>query len=190
MLSEQAREKIREQISRYPDSRSALGQALYIAQQECGGWVPPDAVRDVADELGLEPADVQSTMSFYTMYHKVPVGKYIVEICHNIACAINGSQNLFRVMEEDCGIHAGETSKDGLFTLKAVECLAGCGGACTLQLNGLYHFQVTPERLRELLARCRTENGAGESIYSATYAPEKVGRDDPAASSEEGAHHA
>jgi len=162
-------------MERYPDSRSALGQALYIAQDECGGCVPPEAVRDVAEQLGLEPADVQSTMSFYTMYHKTPVGKYIVEICHNIACAVNGSPALFQVMEEECHIHPGETSGDGLFTLKGVECLAGCGGACTLQLNGMYHFQVTPERLREILARCRAENGSA-SLYSATYVPERTGQ--------------
>src|SRR5205085_4692923 len=99
MLSEQARQSIREQMTRYPVPRSALGAALYIAQQECGGWVPPEAVYDVAEVMGLEPADVQSTMSFYVMYNKAPVGKYMLEICHNISCAIMGCRRLFEVVE-------------------------------------------------------------------------------------------
>src|SRR5579883_2056160 len=123
MLSEQARQAIRDQKARYPCSRSALGAALYIAQEECGGWVPHEAIKDVAEEMGLEPTDVQSMMSFYVMYNKAPVGKYVIEICHNISCALLGATRLFEVVERKCGIHRGETSEDGLFTLKGVECL-------------------------------------------------------------------
>ncbi|HTE19214.1 MAG TPA: NAD(P)H-dependent oxidoreductase subunit E [Armatimonadota bacterium] len=176
MLTDQAKQAIREQMARYPVSRSALGPALYIAQQECGGWVPPEAVRDVAEVMGLEPADVQSTMSFYVMYNKAPVGKYMIEICHNISCAVLGCSRLFEVVEQKCGIRQGETSEDGMFTLKGVECLAACEGAPVLQLNGLYHENVTPEQLETLIDRLRAEAGIPESIYNAVYTPERTPR--------------
>src|SRR5687767_553414 len=98
MLSEQARQAIREQMARYPVSRSALGAALYIAQEECGGYVPYEAVKDVAEVMGLDPADVQSTMSFYVMYNKAPTGKYLFEVCHNISCTVLGAQRLLEVI--------------------------------------------------------------------------------------------
>src|ERR1700687_1647810 len=114
MLSEDAKQQIREQMARYPKSRSALGHALYIAQQECGGHVPREAVKDVAEVMGLEAADVQSTMSFYVMYNKEPIGKYMLEVCHNISCALLGAKGLFDVIERKCGIHPAEPSEDGL----------------------------------------------------------------------------
>jgi len=176
MLSEQAKQAIRDQMARYPCSRSALGAALYIAQQECGGHVPTPAIRDVAEVMGLEPADVQSTMSFYVMYNKEPVGRYMVEICHNVACAVLGARQLFEVMEHECGIHAGETSADGLFTLKGVECLAACGGAPALQINGIYHENVSPQQLTQLLGQLKAQSETPASIYNATYLPERTPR--------------
>ena len=172
MLSEQARQAIQEQMARYPVSRSALGAALYIAQAECGGWVPHEAIKDVAEVMGLEPTDVQSMMSFYVMYNKAPVGKYVIEVCHNVACAVMGAQKLIGVVERKCGVHAGETSEDGLFTLKAVECLASCGGAPALQINGMYYENITPEQLETTIDRLRAEGGDSNNIYNATYRPE------------------
>lgn len=180
MLSERARDAIREQMARYPVSRSALQSALYIAQEECGGWVPPEAVKDVAEVMGLEAADVQSTMSFYVMYNKAPVGKYLLEVCHNISCAILGCGRLFEVIERKCSIRPGETSEDGLFTLKGVECSAACGGAPAVQVNGMFHEKMTPEQLEELLDRLRAEGGPRESLYNATYTPERTPRADGA----------
>lgn len=176
MLSEQAKTAIREQMARYPVSRSALGSALYIAQHECGGHVPFEAIKDVAEVMGLDPADVQSTMSFYVLYNKAPVGKYIIEVCQNISCSVLGAKRLIDVVEHKCGIHAGETSEDGLFTLKAVECLAACGGAPCLQVNGLFHENVKPEQLETMIDQLRTEGGPDQSLYFATYAPEKTPR--------------
>ena len=163
-------------MARYPVSRSALGAALYIAQEECGGWVPHDAIADIAEVMGIEPADVQSTMSFYVLYNKEPVGKYMLEICHNISCHVMGCKRLFEVVEEKCGIGPGETSADGLFTLKGVECLASCGGAPALQINGLYHELVTPERLAQMIDQMRAEGGATASIYFSVYEPERTPR--------------
>ena len=174
MLSEQAKQKIREQMARYPNSRSALGAALYIAQDECGGWVPHDAIHDIGEVMGLDPADVQSMMSFYVMYNKEPIGKYLVEVCHNISCAVMGAQKIIQTVEHKCGIHPGETSEDGLFTLKGVECLAACGGAPCLQVNGIFYLNVTPEQTEQILDRCRAEGGPRENIYNAVYNAEKT----------------
>ena len=161
-------------MARYPVTRSALGSALYIAQEECGGWVPPEAVRDVAEVMGLEPADVQSTMSFYVMYNKAPTGKYLLEICHNVSCALLGAQKMIDVVERKCGIHPGETSEDGLFTLKSVECSAACGGAPALQVNGMYYERLTPEQLEQLIDELRAEGGPRVNLYNAVYTPEKA----------------
>ena len=176
MLSEQAKQAIREQMARYPVNRSALGHALYIAQEECGGWVPPEAIKDVAEVMGLEATDVQSTMSFYVMYNKAPIGKYLLEICHNISCCTLGCRRLFDVVERQCGIHPGETSEDGLFTLKAVECLASCGGAPAMQINGIYQENVRPEQLEGWIDEMRAEGGPSQNIYNAVYVAEKTPR--------------
>lgn len=172
MLSEQAKDKIREQMSRYPVSRSALGAALYIAQEECGGWVPHEAIYDIAEVMNMEPADVQSMMSFYVMYNKAPTGKYLIEICQNISCALHGANRLIETVEHKCGIHPGETSEDGLFTLKAVECSAACGSAPAVQVNGLFYDKLSPEQLEQLLDKLRAEGGPKENLYNATYAPD------------------
>jgi NADH-quinone oxidoreductase subunit E len=174
MLSEQARAAIREQMARYPVPRSALGAALYIAQEECGGWVPTEAIKDVAEVMGMEPADVQSMMSFYVMYNKAPTGKYLLEVCHNVSCALLGAQKMIDVVERKCGIHPGETSEDGLFTLKAVECSAACGGAPAIQVNGLYYERLTPEQFEQLIDQCRAEGGPQVNLYNAVYTPEKA----------------
>jgi NADH-quinone oxidoreductase E subunit len=185
MLSDNAKTAIREQMARYPVSRSALGAALYIAQEECGGWVPYEAVKDIGEVMGLEATDVQSMMSFYVMYNKAPVGKYVLEICHNISCAVMGCTRLFEVVEQQCGIHPGETSADGLFTLKGVECIAACGGAPAMQVNGLYHQNVTPKQLEGMIEQMRAEGGPRENLYNAIYTPEKTPRNAGAVSPEQ-----
>lgn len=176
MLSDAAKEEIRAHMARYPHSRSALGCALYIAQEECGGWVPPEAVRDIAEVMGLEPADVQSTMSFYVMYNKAPVGKYLLEVCHNVSCHLLGAGKILEALRRETGIGPGETSEDGLFTIKCVECLAACGGAPCLQVNGIFHLNVRPEQVPPLIEKLRTEGGPSREMYNAVYAPERTPR--------------
>lgn len=177
MLSERAKEAIREQMSRYPVSRSALGHALYIAQEECGGWVPHEAVYDVAEVMGLEPADVQSMMSFYVMYNKAPTGKYLFEVCHNITCSLLGAHRMLEVIERKCGIRPGETSADGMFTVKGVECSAACGGAPAVQLNGMYYERLTPEQLEQLIDELQEGRVPEPSLYNAVYAADLTPRD-------------
>jgi NADH-quinone oxidoreductase E subunit len=155
MLSEKSRQEIEAFKARYPHSRSALMPALYIAQEENGGWLSREALRDVAEVMGLTPADVESVASFYSMYNKRPPGKYMIEVCANISCSLLGGQNLAHHIEQKLGVPAGENTPDGLFTMKRVECMASCGGAPAIQINGLYHENMTPERFDQLIDEIR-----------------------------------
>src|SRR5215212_6022256 len=137
MLSQQAREEIQALKARYPHFRSALMPALYIAQEENGGWLSKEAMEDVAEVMGLTPADVESVASFYSMYNKRPVGKYMIEVCTNISCSLLGARQFAQHIEERLGVPIGENTPDGLFTVKCVECMASCGGAPAIQVNGL-----------------------------------------------------
>jgi len=116
-------------------------------------------------------------MSFYVMYNKEPIGKYLIEICHNISCALLGARLLIDTVHQKCGIHPGETSADGLFTLKGVECSAACGGAPAVQINGMFYEKCTPEQLEQLIDRCRAEGGPKENLYNAAYTPERTPKD-------------
>src|SRR5437867_9300963 len=107
MLTEQARAEIRAAMARYPNPRSALMPALYIAQVAAGGWLAPEAVADVAETMGLTTADVQGVASFYSMYYKAPVGKYVIDVCHNITCSLLGAGNLLHHTLERLGVAEG-----------------------------------------------------------------------------------
>jgi NADH-quinone oxidoreductase subunit E len=160
MLSANAIREIQALKARYPDSRSALMPALYVAQDENGGWLSREAMEDVARVMELTPADVESVASFYSMYNKRPVGKYVIEACHNISCSLLGAERLVHHIEEHLGISMGESTPDGLFTLKRVECMASCGGAPAIQVNGLYHENMTPEKFDELVDQLRRDRGS------------------------------
>jgi NADH-quinone oxidoreductase E subunit len=155
MLSQEAREEIQTLKARYPNFRSALMPALYIAQEENGGWLSKEAMEDVAEVMGLTPADVESVASFYSMYNKRPVGKYMIEVCTNISCSLLGARGLAKHIEERLGVPIGENTPDGLFTTKSVECMASCGGAPAIQVNGLYHENMTPEKFDQLIEQLR-----------------------------------
>jgi NADH-quinone oxidoreductase subunit E len=148
-------------MARYPNARSALMPALYIAQMEAGGWLSPDAVADVADTMGLTTADVQGVASFYSMYYKAPVGKYVIDVCHNITCSLLGARDLLQHTLERLDVHEGETTPDGLFTVKGAECLAACGGAPACQVNGIYHESMTVAKMDALLDELRNETADG-----------------------------
>src|SRR5947209_10237003 len=163
MLSQKAIEEIEALKARYPSARSALMPALYIAQDENGGYLSKEALRDVADVMGLTPADVESVASFYSMYNKRPVGKYMIEVCTNISCSLLGAQSLAQHIEERLGVPIGENTPDGLFTVKRVECMAACGGAPAIQVNGLYHENMTAERFDALVEELRTAEGGEDA---------------------------
>ena len=130
---------------RFPDgSRSATIPALRLAQEEYG-WLPPEALREVADALDLTPAYCLAVASFYDMFHLEPVGKHLVEVCTNLSCALVGAQRVVEAFEDELGLRAGETTADGNLTFRTVECLGGCGYATVVSVDSRYHEHVRPE---------------------------------------------
>lgn len=132
-------QKLREQ---YPDSLSAVMPALQLAQAENGGWLSPDAIREVADALDLTPAYCVSIASFYDQYYLEPVGRTRIEVCTNVSCGLAGAQQVLDAFERELGISAGSTSEDGAFALGTIECLGGCGWATVVAVNNRHRLRV------------------------------------------------
>jgi len=116
-----------------------------MAQDEHDGWLPPEALREVADALDLAPAQVEAVASFYDMLHLEPVGRHVVEVCTNLSCALVGAQQVVEAFERELGVHPGETSEDGSVTLRTIECAGGCGRAPVVVVDGRYREPVLPE---------------------------------------------
>lgn len=144
MISEQAKDRMRALAARYPLSRSALLPALHIAQEEAG-YLTTEAIEAVAEVLNLTTDDVKSVATFYTMYYHRPHGKKVIGVCTGISCYLRNCDPLVEHLEEKLGIKRGETTPDGNFTLECVECLASCGTAPVLQVNGEFVENVTLE---------------------------------------------
>ncbi len=142
--------EFQEVLTRYPTKRAATLPTLHLAQREFG-WISPEVMTYVAGLLELPPIKVYEVVTFYTMFHQKPVGRWVIEACATLPCALNGAEALLEHVETRLGIKAGETSKDGRFTLKKAECMAACGGGPCLQINGDYHEGMTPERFDQLL---------------------------------------
>jgi NADH-quinone oxidoreductase subunit E len=155
-------ERVQEIRARYPDPLSAVMPALQLAQAEHGGWLPPDAFREVADALDVTPAYCVSIASFYDMFRLEPVGETLVEVCTNVSCGLAGAQQVLEGLERELGVHAGETSADGRFTLRAVECIGGCGWATVVAVNNRHRLRVQPGDVPALAAELRGEGAPGE----------------------------
>lgn len=140
----------KEIIARYPRPRSATIPLLHLAQEQ-DGYVTHDAIRHIAELVGATPAEVLGTCTFYEMFKMEPVGKYVVNICGTLSCALMGADELMHHAEQRLGVKAGGTTPDGLFTLEHAECQAACTEAPCLQVNYRYRFRVTPEQLDTLL---------------------------------------
>ena len=132
----------REIIGRYPRPKSALIPLLHLAQEQ-NGWISDESMRQIAELLGLEPAEVYGTATFYEMFKFEPVGRYCINICTNISCQLVGAWELLEHAEENLGIRAGSTTDDGVFSLEDVECIAACTEAPALQVNYRYRYKVT-----------------------------------------------
>ena len=133
---------IQEVRKSYPEKRSAIIPALRLAQEAHGGWLPEEAFREVAEALDVTPAYCLSIASFYDMFHTEPVGRHLVEICTNVSCALSGAQGVVEAFERELGIHVGETSEDDSVTLRAVECLGGCGWATVVAVDNRHRLHV------------------------------------------------
>jgi NADH-quinone oxidoreductase subunit E len=138
--------------SRYPDREAAILPALHLAQREFG-YLSDDAIVYVATLLEFTPARIEGVATFYTMYNRKPVGKYHLQICRNISCSLLGAEHLIEHVSMKLGIHPGETTPDGKFTLSEVECLGSCGTAPVMQVNDDYHESLTEEKIDALLDR-------------------------------------
>jgi len=154
MISDEAKRRFDELTKRYPEKRSALIPILHEAQATAG-YLKPEAIEWVADYLGLSAAEVMSVASFYDMFNLERVGKHMIYVCQNLSCSLLGADRLIRHLESRLGIRMGETTPDGLITLKRMECLASCGTAPTIQIDGIYYERMTSQRLDELLDKLR-----------------------------------
>jgi NADH-quinone oxidoreductase subunit E len=135
-------DEVRELAEQYPESRSAVMPALRIAQERHGGWLPPEAFQEVADALDLTPGYCKGVATFYDMFHLEPVGRRLVEVCTNICCGLRGAQAVLEAFETELGVRAGETTGDGAVTLRAVECLGGCGWPTVVAVDHRYRLSV------------------------------------------------
>lgn len=154
MISDGTKKRFDDLVKRYPEKRSALIPILHEVQAEVG-YLSPGAIEWVAAYLGLSPADVMSVASFYDMLNLEPVGKHMIYVCQNLSCALLGAEAVIRHLESRLGIRMGETTPDGLITLKRMECLASCGTAPAIQIDGIYYERMTTQKLDELLDRLR-----------------------------------
>lgn len=147
-------DKVQEIINRYPEGKqkSALIPVLHLAQEEAGGWLDVPVMDYVAELLGITPIEVYEVASFYTMYNLKPVGKHVLEVCITGPCMISGSDDIIAYIKEKLGIGPGETTADGLFTLKPAECLGACGYAPMMQLGKHYREHLTKEKIDSLIA--------------------------------------
>lgn len=158
VFSETSLSKVREIIQRYPEGKqkSALLPVLHMAQQEFGGWLDVPVMDYVASLLNIEPIEVYEVATFYSMYNLKPVGKHMFEVCQTGPCMVRGSDQIIEYIENKLNIRVGETTEDGMFTLKAVECLGACGYAPMMQLGRTYREHLTPEKVDAIIEECRT----------------------------------
>ncbi len=148
-------DELRAVVAQYPDRRSAVLPALRLAQEHHGGWLPPEAFRKIGDALGYTPAYCQSVASFYDMFHLAPVGRHMVEVCTNICCGLRGAQAVLEAFETELGVRAGETTGDGEVTLRAVECLGGCGWPTVVAVDHRYRLSVAADDVAAIAEELR-----------------------------------
>ncbi len=147
-------DEVRAVAKQYPESRSAILPALRMAQERHGGWLPPEAFEEVGEALDLTPAYCKGVATFYDMFHLAPIGRRLVEVCTNICCGLRGAQDVLAAFELELGVAPGETTADGGFTLRAVECIGGCGWPTVVAIDDHHRLSVSagdvPQIVREL----------------------------------------
>ena len=148
-------------VARYPEGKqkSALLPVLHLAQDSFGGWLSSETMDYVAELLQITPIEVYEVATFYSMYNTKPVGKYMFEVCQTGPCMLRGSDDIIAYIEKTLGIKPGETTTDGLFTLKTVECLGACGYAPMMQLGKHYREHLTKEKVDAIIDECRKTAG-------------------------------
>jgi NADH-quinone oxidoreductase E subunit len=162
MITDEVKARLREIIARYPSPRSGMLSCLH-AVQDAEGYITPEGIAAVADAVGAKPDEVESVVTFYSMYRQRPLGRHVIKVCTSISCYLRGCDTLLAHLEQRLGVRHGETTPDGEFTLLATECLAACGMAPVLQLNDEFVENLTLEGADALLERLRR----GETVPSA-----------------------
>lgn len=158
-FSPRAVRELEQILTHYPDKKSAMLPALWIAQREYGGWLPPEALLEVAVRLGRSYAEVEGVATFYTMYHvNHPVGRHVIEVCTCLSCHLCGAYRIADYLKERLGVDWGETTPDGMFTLEEVECLDACDRAPVLMVGDEYIGPLTREDVDALLERLRQKD--------------------------------
>ncbi len=144
-------------VARYPEGKqkSALLPVLHLAQDSFGGWLSSETMDYVAELLHITPIEVYEVATFYSMYNLKPIGKYMFEVCQTGPCMLRGSDDIVAYIGETLGIKPGETTADGMFTLKTVECLGACGYAPMMQLGKNYREHLTKEKVDSIIEECR-----------------------------------
>ena len=148
-------DRVQEIRRRYPQKRSAVMDALRLAQEAHGGWLPPEALREVADALDETPAYCHAIASFYDMYHLEPVGRHMVEVCTNLSCALAGAQAVLDAFASELDVAPGGTTPDREYTLRAIECAGGCGRAPVVVIDHHYREPVRPEDVPGIVEELR-----------------------------------
>ena len=156
-FSETALAEVKRLVARYPEGKqkSALLPVLHLAQEQFGGWLSTETLDYVASLLQLSPIEVYEVATFYSMYNLQPVGKHVFEVCQTGPCMLNGSDEIIEYVWEKLGIRPGQTTTDGLFTLKTVECLGACGYAPMMQMGKHYREYLTRDKVDQIIAESR-----------------------------------
>ena len=156
-FSENKMQEAKKILSRYPEGKqkSALLPLLHLAQEEFGGWLDVPVMDYVAQLLQIEPIEVYEVATFYSMYNLKPVGRYIFEVCQTGPCMLNGSDGIIDYIKQRLQINVGQTTADGMFTLKTVECLGACGYAPMMQMGKTFREHLTKEKVDQIIEECR-----------------------------------
>ena len=158
-FNEQQMTECKRLVARYPEGKqkSALLPVLHLAQESFDGWLSTETMDYVASVLSIEPIEVYEVASFYSMYNLKPVGQFVFEVCQTGPCMISGSDNIITYIQQQLDIKPGETTKDGIFTLKLVECLGACGYAPMMQVGKMYKEHLTKEKVDAIIAEYRSQ---------------------------------
>ena len=149
-LPEAVSQKIRALIDKYPQKRSALIPSLHLAQKE-KGYISQDTICEIAGIFDLTPNEVSEVVSFYTMFHRKPVGRYVIQVCTNISCLLCDAEEIVDHLTQKLGVKLGETTEDNKYTLLEVECLGSCGTSPVIQINDDYYEELTPQKVDQIL---------------------------------------